>query len=136
HRPQRLHRPGRRRSPPLHDARQRPDGHPRRVVGRALGRRPRRSEAQGSKVEYRAVIIPFFFPEERSMRLRNVWVGTMVVVLAASVAACGGSQETSSKSAEPSAPSGTPAGQKVDKSVAGSVKGAVVLDGVAPKNEP
>jgi plastocyanin len=70
------------------------------------------------------------------MRLRNVWVGTMVVVLAASVAACGGSQETSSKSAEPSAPSGTPAGQKVDKAVAGSVKGAVVLDGVAPKNEP
>jgi plastocyanin len=60
----------------------------------------------------------------------------MAIALAASMTACGGSQETSSKSAEPSSPSGTPAGQRVDKSTAGSVKGAIALDGVAPKNEP
>ena len=69
------------------------------------------------------------------MRLRSVWMGTMAVALAASLMACGGSQETSNKSAEPNAPAGTPSGQKVDKSEAGSVKDVVSLDGVAPKNE-
>ena len=69
------------------------------------------------------------------MRLRSVWMGTMAVAFAASLMACGGSQETSNKSAEPNAPGGTPSGQKVDKSEAGSVKGVVSLDGVAPKNE-
>jgi plastocyanin len=72
------------------------------------------------------------------MRLRNAWVGFLgVAVLAVSVAACGGgSQETSSKSAEPSAPAATPSGQKVDTATAGDVKGTATLDGVAPKNEP
>jgi hypothetical protein len=50
--------------------------------------------------------------------------------------ACGGSQETSSKSAEPSSPSGAPAGQRVDSATTGEIKGVVNLDGVAPKNEP
>jgi plastocyanin len=68
------------------------------------------------------------------MRLRNVWVGLLGFALATSVVACGGSQETSSTSAQPSA--GTPAGQKVDTATAGSVTGSVSLDGTAPKNEP
>ena len=70
------------------------------------------------------------------MRLRNIWVGALGVALAASLTACGGGQETSSKSAAPSAPAGTPAGQKVDTATAGDVKGTASLDGTAPKNEP
>jgi plastocyanin len=70
------------------------------------------------------------------MRLRSVWVSTLGLALAASVVACGGSQETSSKSAEPSSPAGTPAGQRVDTATAGDVKGIVSLEGTAPKNEP
>jgi Carboxypeptidase regulatory-like domain len=67
------------------------------------------------------------------MRLRNAWVGVLGMTLAASVAACGGSQETSNTSAAPSA-AGT-GGQKVDPASAGSVKGRVALDGTVPKNE-
>jgi plastocyanin len=70
------------------------------------------------------------------MRLRNVWVGLLGLALAGSVIACGGSQETSNKSADPSSPSATPAGQRVDTATAGDIKGVVTLDGVAPKNEP
>src|SRR5207248_1535481 len=73
--------------------------------------------------------------EERSMRLRHVWVGAMGLALAGSIVACGGNKEASSTSAEPGAPAGTPAGQKVDTATAGDVKGTVVLDGTAPKNE-
>ena len=69
------------------------------------------------------------------MRLRNAWVGLLGITLGATMMACGGSQETSSKSAEPSSPSAAPAGQKVDTATAGDVKGVVTLDGVAPKNE-
>jgi hypothetical protein len=68
------------------------------------------------------------------MRLRNVWVGLLGFALATTVVACGGSQETSSKSAEPSSPAATPAGQKVDTATAGDVKGTVMLDGAAPAN--
>jgi plastocyanin len=67
------------------------------------------------------------------MRLRNVWVGTLGLAFAVTVACGGGSQSTSS---EASAPAGTPAGQKVDTSTAGDVKGVVTLEGAAPKNEP
>jgi plastocyanin len=69
------------------------------------------------------------------MRLRNTWVGLVGVALAANMMACGGSQETSSKSAEPSSPSATPSGQKVDTATAGDVKGVAMLDGAAPKNQ-
>ena len=69
------------------------------------------------------------------MRLRNAWVSLAGLALAVNMVACGGSQETSSKSAEPSSPSGAPAGQKVDTATAGDVKGMVTLDGAAPKNE-
>ena len=65
------------------------------------------------------------------MRLRNVWVGALAVALAASVAACGGKQETSSTSAEP-----PPGATKVDAATAGEASGTVALDGAAPMNEP
>ncbi len=70
------------------------------------------------------------------MRLRSVWVGTLGFALAASVVACGGSQGTSSKSAEPSSPAATQPGQRVDTATAGDVKGVVSLEGAAGKNEP
>jgi hypothetical protein len=57
----------------------------------------------------------------------------MVIMLAATAAACGGSKE--STSGEPSAPAGSPAGEKVDPSTTGTVTGTVVLDGMAPKND-
>src|SRR5712671_4387911 len=86
-----------------------------------------------------------FFMQEKSMRLRNVWVsprpvravlGTLgTIALATSLVACGGGNSgTSSTSSEPSSPSATPSGQKVDTSIAGDVKGTVTLDGMAPKN--
>src|SRR5262245_35867307 len=67
--------------------------------------------------------------------VRNAWMTVWGLALAGSMVACGGSQETSSKSAEPSSPAATPAGQKVDTATAGDVKGAVMLDGAAPRNE-
>jgi plastocyanin len=70
------------------------------------------------------------------MRLRMPLVGLIGIALATTLAACGGGQETSNKSAEPSSPAATPAGQRVDTTTAGSVKGMVTLDGMAPKNEP
>src|SRR6266850_2936165 len=70
------------------------------------------------------------------MRIRNAWVSLVGITLTATMMACGGSQETSNKSAEPSSPSATPAGQRVDTATAGDIKGVVTLDGVAPKNEP
>src|SRR5689334_19471916 len=74
------------------------------------------------------------FRQERFMRLRNVSMHALGFAVAVSVAACGGSQETSSTSATPSAPAGASGGQKVDTSKAGSIKGTVVLDGAAPEN--
>ena len=65
------------------------------------------------------------------MRLRNAWV----VLLPLAAFACGGSQETSNKSAEPSSPAATPGALKVDTAVAGTVKGVVNFEGTAPKNE-
>src|SRR4051812_37045458 len=75
------------------------------------------------------------FRQERSMRLRNLWVYGLGLTLAASVVACGGgSQQNSSTSAAPASPV-VAGGQKVDMATAGDVKGTVTLDGVAPKNE-
>jgi plastocyanin len=70
------------------------------------------------------------------MRLRNVWAGVLGIAVAASLAACGGSKETSSTSGTPAAPAGAGAGQKVDTATAGDIKGTVTLDGTAPKNDP
>src|SRR4051812_6782389 len=66
------------------------------------------------------------------MHLRNIWVGTVGLALAASIA-CGGG----SKAPESAAPAGAPAGgEKVDPATAGDVKGVVTFEGTAPKNEP
>jgi plastocyanin len=62
-----------------------------------------------------------------------MWVSTLGVALAASVAACGGGGGSQSTPAETAAPAAT--GAKVDPATAGDVKGVVTLDGVAPKNE-
>jgi hypothetical protein len=67
------------------------------------------------------------------MRLRNAWVGLLGITLAATLAACGGSQETSNTSAQPS--SAAAPGQRVDPATTGSVKGMATLDGTAPRNE-
>src|SRR5438128_1077425 len=68
------------------------------------------------------------------MRLRNIWVCTLGVTLAASAFACGGSK--SNESAEPSAPASAAAGQKVDTATAGNVTGMVMVDGKTPMNDP
>jgi len=68
------------------------------------------------------------------MRLRNVWISTLGLALAATIVACGGNKEASSTST-PEAGT-TPAGQKVDPATAGDVKGTVTVDGAVPKNEP
>ena len=72
------------------------------------------------------------------MRLRSVWVSTLGIALAASMAACGGGgkEAPAATSAEPAgAAGGAAGGQKVDMATAGDVKGTVTLDGTAPKNE-
>jgi len=68
------------------------------------------------------------------MRLRNVWISTLGLALAATIVACGGNKEAASTST-PEAGT-TPAGQKVDPATAGDVKGTVTVDGAVPKNEP
>jgi plastocyanin len=71
------------------------------------------------------------------MGLRNVSQHGLGLILAASMAACGGgNQETSSTSATPGSPAGASGGQKVDMATAGDVTGTVALEGVAPRNEP
>ena len=67
------------------------------------------------------------------MHLRHIWVGTLGVALAASIA-CGGGGSSTETAAPAGAPSG--GGQKVDPATAGDIKGVVTLEGAAPKNEP
>jgi plastocyanin len=78
-------------------------------------------------------VLPIQFCLGEIMRLRNIWVSTLGLTLAASVVACGGGSNQSTSS-EPAAPAA--GGQKVDAATAGDVKGVVTLDGMAPKNEP
>ena len=68
------------------------------------------------------------------MRVRNVWVCTLGLALATSIACGGGSN--SSTSSEPASPAATPSGLKVDTATAGDVKGMVTIDGMPGKNEP
>ena len=68
------------------------------------------------------------------MRVRNVWVCTLGLALAASIACGGGSN--SNTSSEPASPAATPSGLKVDTATAGDVKGVVTIDGMPGKNEP
>jgi plastocyanin len=66
------------------------------------------------------------------MRLRNSWVSTLGLALAASMVACGGGS-SSSKSADTS-PAAAPGAQKVDMSTVGDVKGMAMIEGTAPPN--
>ena len=69
------------------------------------------------------------------MRVRNLWIGALGLMLAASVAACGGKKDDLDEGpAGGAAVSG--GGPKVDAATAGNVEGEVSFDGTAPKNEP
>jgi plastocyanin len=71
------------------------------------------------------------------MRLRQVQVCALGLALAVSVAACGGGgQETGGAAGTPAAAPAAAGAQKVDPATAASISGTVVLDGIAPKNEP
>ena len=70
------------------------------------------------------------------MFLRNVGGYSLGLILAASVAACGGGEQPSNTSAEPGAGAGAAGGQRVDTATAGEVKGVVSFEGTAPTNEP
>jgi hypothetical protein len=62
------------------------------------------------------------------MRLRHLWFSSLGLMLAASVAACGGGDSgSSSSSAEPSAPAATPSGQKVDTDTAGKFRFTIIV---------
>jgi hypothetical protein len=73
--------------------------------------------------------------QERSMRARNVWVCTLGLTLAVSVAACGGGSESSGPAADSTAPAAS-GGQKVDTATAGDIVGTIAFEGTAPTNEP
>jgi plastocyanin len=68
------------------------------------------------------------------MRLRNVWLSTLGVTLAATLTACGGGETQESPAA--SAPAAAPAGgQRIDAATAGTITGTVTIEGAAVKNE-
>src|SRR5215831_338776 len=73
--------------------------------------------------------------QEKSMRLRNAWVGRTAVALAVTIVACGGGNKEAAPTAEPTG-GAAGGGQKVDPATAGEVKGTVTVDGAVPKNEP
>src|SRR5436190_7464354 len=68
------------------------------------------------------------------MRVRNLWIGAVGLILAASIAACGGKKDDLDEG--PAGSAGGGGGPKVDATTAGNVEGEVVFDGTAPKNEP
>jgi plastocyanin len=67
------------------------------------------------------------------MRLRNLWIGALAVVLAASLTACGSKKDDLDEGGPAAAAGG--GGPKVDAATAGNIDGVVSFDGVAPKNE-
>src|SRR5215467_15001690 len=73
------------------------------------------------------------FVQEKSMRLRSMWMSALGLGLAVAVAACGGGNKESSATTESAASGG---GQKIDPATVGEITGVVSFDGVAPKNEP
>jgi plastocyanin len=76
--------------------------------------------------------LTFISVQEKSMRLRSVWVSALGVTLVVSLAACGGgSSETPAAAPEPAS-----GGQRVDAATAGEIAGVVSFEGTAPKNEP
>jgi plastocyanin len=68
------------------------------------------------------------------MRVRNFWIGALGLMLAASIAACGGKKDDLDEG--PAGTAGGGGGPKVDATTAGNIEGEVSFDGTAPKNEP
>jgi hypothetical protein len=100
--------------------------------GRRGGAASARDDMMGGR--FRHPCDGHFSFQENSMRLRNIWVGTLGLAIAASIACGGGSTPSPASDA---APAGAAAGgQKVDMATAGDVKGVVTFDGVAPTNAP
>src|SRR5205085_12438118 len=80
-------------------------------------------------------MIDSFINQEKSMRVRNLWIVALGLALAGSVGACGGKKDDlDAPDAGGAATSG--GGPKVDAATAGNVDGIVSFDGTAPKNEP
>ncbi len=70
------------------------------------------------------------------MRVPKMWMCGFGLVVATSLAACGGgSQETAGSSAPASSSTSGGAGQSVDAATAADVKGSVTVDGTVPANE-
>src|SRR6266496_2718912 len=76
-------------------------------------------------------MIDFLLSQEKSMRVRTMWIGILGVALALSITACGGKKDDLDA---PDAAGG--GGPKVDAATAGNIEGVVSFDGVAPKNAP
>jgi len=79
-------------------------------------------------------MIDCLFSQENSMRVRNLWIGALGLMLAASIGACGGKKDDLDEG--PGGAAGGGGGPKVDATTAGDIDGVVSFDGVAPKNEP
>src|SRR6185369_8544364 len=78
----------------------------------------------------------FYSDQEKSMRVRNIWIGMLAVALAASITACGGKKDDLDSDTGGSAAATGGGGPKVDAATAGNIEGVVSFEGVAPKNEP
>src|ERR1041384_6924628 len=80
-------------------------------------------------------MIDCLFSQEKSMRVRNLWIGALALMLTASMTACGGKKDDLDEGpAGNSAASG--GGTPVDQATAGNIVGEVPFDGTAPKKEP
>ena len=77
-------------------------------------------------------MIDVLLKQEKSMRLRTMWIGVLGLALAASITACGGKKDDLDA---PEAGGAAGGGPKVDATTAGNIEGVVSFDGVAPKND-
>jgi len=77
-------------------------------------------------------MIDVLLSQEKSMRLRTMWIGVLGLALAASITACGGKKDDLDAPEAGGAAAG--GGPKVDAATAGNIEGVISFDGVAPKN--
>src|SRR5438132_10751977 len=76
-------------------------------------------------------MIDFLLSQEKSMRVRTMWMGILGVALVVSITACGGKKDDLDA---PDAGGAGGGGPKVDAATAGNIEGVVSFEGVAPKN--
>src|SRR4051812_10140310 len=81
-------------------------------------------------------MIDFLLSQEKSMRVRTIWISVLGLALAASITACGGKKDDLDSETGAGAAATSGGGPKVDAATAGNIEGVVAFDGVAPKNEP